>query len=76
MPFGERHHRHCLLPSKGPAQAQRVADFELPVGFAVLTVDLDFAAVARALRFRARTVETRHVEPDIQTNGVGLGHRG
>jgi hypothetical protein len=32
-----------------------------------LTVQVDLAALARALRFGARREQTRDVEPDVQT---------
>ena len=50
------------------ADADAIAFAEHAVRLGVLAVDLDLAALARALGFRARLEQTRDVEPDVQAN--------
>ena len=60
-----------LLSAERAAQPKLVADAELPMRLAALAVDLDLSALARLLRLRARAIQARDVEPDIEANAVG-----
>ena len=57
-----------LLAAERPAQPDLIADFQQPVRLAALAVDLDLAALAGALCLRSRAIETRDVEPDVESD--------
>ena len=66
MPIGEPENRHGLFPPEWTAQAQFVANPQLPMRLAALTVDLDLSPLACLLGFGSRPVQTGDVEPDIE----------
>ena len=59
-----------LTPSVRPAETNLITDPQQAMGFAALAVDLHLAALARALRFRSRAVQTRHVQPDVEPDAT------
>ncbi len=58
-----------LVMAEAPADLDLIPFADDPMGLGVLAIDLDFAALARALGFRPRLEQTRDVEPDVQSNG-------
>jgi hypothetical protein len=75
VPLGQAGDAEGLLAAVGPAQLNAIADSQLAMRLAALTVDLDLPALAGALRFRSCLVETGDIQPDIQPNGSGVQTR-
>jgi hypothetical protein len=61
-------------PAAGQFDPDRIARSHRTVRFAVIAVDLNPATFACGLRLRASLEETRHVEPNIEADGVLRRH--
>ena len=59
-----------LMPAERPADTNAVAFANETVGFGVLSVDLDFAALTCAFGLGARLEEAGYIQPDVQSNIV------
>ena len=65
---GERLHPQLLRAAHRPRDPDVVSRAQQAILFRGLSVDGDFAALARALRFRARLEEARDIEPHVETD--------
>jgi hypothetical protein len=63
-------HHDGLMSSEAPADSDLIAFPDAAVRLRALAVHFELPALARTLRFRARSEETRHVQPHVQSYGV------
>jgi hypothetical protein len=66
MVVGECPYDHRLPASKRTRDANLIARPDVSVWLCGLAVDLDFAALARALGLGTRPKQTGHIEPDVE----------
>ena len=69
---GDAAHDERLLPSKRPADHDRVAGANRAVGLRGLPVHVDLAVRDGLLRFRSCLEQAGDIEPDVQRHGEGL----
>ena len=69
MRFGEAEYRHELLAPQRPADLELVTDPDFAMRLGGVSVQVDLAALAHALRFRSRLAEAGDVEKDIEADG-------
>jgi hypothetical protein len=71
MSVGKPDDDHLLPVSQRARDGNRVTRSNLTMRFGDVTVDVDLSALAGFLRFRAGSEQTRHVQPDIESERVG-----